>query len=170
MNMNEYLAVPATADDVDAVAKILDDARAFMRSLGNPQWQDGFPGRDFISGKIADGLMYKLMCGDEIAAVFSVLDYDGDYDVIDGKWLTEDNYFVLHTVAVAAEYRGKGCARYIFAHARDMAKERGKASVRMDTHEKNVPMRTLVTSLGFTYCGTLRVRDGKPRVGYEKLV
>lgn len=168
--MNDYKVVPATADDLGEIMNVFAQARAFMGSLKNPQWQDGFPDARFIVEKIANKLMYKLMCGDDIAAVFSVLDYDEDYDVIDGKWLTDGNYFVLHTVAVADKYRGRGCAKFIFAYAADMAGKRGKISVRMDTHEKNLPMRTLVSSLGFTYCGALKVRGGKPRVGYEKLL
>ncbi len=167
---NQYIAEPAVMGDLKAIMQIFAQAREFMSGLGNPQWQDGFPGESFIADKISRGIMYKIMCGGSLAAVFSVLDYDEDYDVIDGKWLTDGNYFVLHTVAVARAFRGKGCARFIFAEAEAMAAARGKISVRMDTHEQNVPMRTLVDCLGYTFCGKLNVCGGKPRIGFEKLI
>lgn len=167
---NQYIVESAAMDDLAEIMQIFAQAREFMGGMGNPQWQDGFPEESFIADKISCGLMYKLMCGDSLAAVFSVLDYDEDYNVIDGKWLTDGNYFVLHTVAVARLFRGRGCARFIFSYAESMAAARGKISVRMDTHEQNVPMRTLVASLGYTFCGKLKVRGGKPRIGFEKLI
>lgn len=169
--MNGYKVMPAETGDLDRIMDIFAQARKFMGELGNPQWQDGFPQKQFIADKIALGIMYKVMCEDDIAAVFSVLDSDEDYGDIDGAWLTEEGeYFVLHTVATAADYRGKGCARFIFSYAEVMAKERGKISVRMDTHEKNIPMRSLVASLGYKYCGSLTVRGGKQRIGFEKIL
>ncbi len=168
--MENLSVLPATMGDLNGIMGVFAQARGYMAELGNPQWGDGFPEAPFISDKIERGLMYKVVSGGQIAAVFSVLDYDGDYDNIDGKWLTRGDYFVLHTVAVANDFRGKGCARFIFARAEDMAAERGKISVRMDTHEQNIPMRTLVGSLGYVYCGKLKVRGGKPRIGFEKLL
>ena len=83
--MNNYTVERAVAEDLDAIMSIFSSARAYMASLGNPQWQDGFPQREFIEGRIRNKVMYKIMCGGDIAAVFSMLEADSDYDKIDGK-------------------------------------------------------------------------------------
>ncbi len=168
--MNNYTVERAVAEDLDAIMSIFSSARAYMTAQGNPQWQDGFPQREFIEGRIRNKVMYKIMCGGDIAAVFSMLDADSDYDKIDGKWLTDGSYFAVHNVAVAENYRGKGCARYMFAHVLNEAAARGKDSVRVDTHEKNLPMRTLLNSLGFSCCGIVLVGGNKIRIAFEKLV
>ncbi len=160
----------AGMSDMDAVAEVFRQARAFMASLGNPQWQDGFPDADFLKDNISAGNFRLVLSSGETAAVFSVLDYDSDYDVIEGEWLTAGNYLALHTVAVADKFRGAGLARFILKNIADVARSLGKTSVRMDTHEKNLPMQRLMLSEGFELCGKLEVRNGKKRIGFEKLV
>lgn len=168
--MNEYTVEPAAMGDLEKITEIFAAARAFMAEQGNPQWSDGFPDGAFLSKKIADGNMYKLTCGGCIAAAFSVLEHDEEYERIDGAWLTDGNYFAVQTIAVSPSFRGKGCARYIFSATQTMASKRQKVSIRMSTHEKNIPMRTLVQSLGFTCCGTINVGGNQPRIAYEKLI
>ena len=86
--------------------------------------------------------------------------YTDKYEKIDGKWLNDGAYLAVHTVAVGAKFRGMGVAKFIFANAFAMAGEGGMASVRVDTHQRNAPMRALLSSLGFVCCGGLTVRDG----------
>ena len=41
----------------------------------------------------------------------------------------------------------------------------------MDTHIMNLPMRSLLTSQGFTECGTITlIRDCSTRIAYERLL
>lgn len=164
-------AVAAQAADLDEIMNIFDGARAFMGSLGNPQWQDGYPFRADIEERIVSGHMYKIMCGGRIAAVFSAFSSDEDYKASDIKWLTgEGEYLVIHNVAVSQNFRGQGFGRAVFAEAEDMARARAKKSVRLDTHEKNVPMRSLAASLGYTCLGVVLIRGNRKRLAYEKLI
>ena len=162
----------AELSELNKIMEIYVAAQKFMEHNGNPQWPAGFPDRVDVTGGILGGILYTVTCGGKISAVFSAMNYDGDYDAIEGKWLTSGNYLAVHRVAVSQEFRGKGAGKYILDYAAaDIAKKRGRASIRMDTHEKNAHMRGLITGRGFTECGTIRLmRDGSPRVAYEKLL
>ncbi len=166
----EYEYRQATADDLQAVKDIYVSAQEFMERNGNPQWGRGFPNETDIAGGVYGGIIYVVTCRGETAAVFSVVNYDADYDEIDGKWLTESNYLAVHRVAVSENFRGKGAARYIVdCAAAEIARERGRMSLRFDTHEKNAPMLGLLSTSGFTRCGKICLgRDGSERIAFEK--
>ncbi|MDE7330269.1 MAG: GNAT family N-acetyltransferase, partial [Clostridia bacterium] len=151
--------------ELDEIMNIYVAAQQFMQKNGNPQWPAGFPDRLDVTGGILGGVLYTVRSGGEIAAVFSAVNYDGDYDGIEGEWLTRGNYLAVHRVAVADKFRGKGAGKYILDTAAvDIAKKRGRGSIRMDTHEKNAHMRGLIKGRGFTECGIIRLmRDGSPR-------
>lgn len=163
-----------TADisELEGIMEIYSAAQAFMEKNGNPQWPKGFPDRVDITGGILGGILYSVHSDGKLAAVFSAVNYDGDYDEIDGRWLTDGNYLAVHRVAVAESCRGSGAAKFIVGTAaEEIARSRGRESIRMDTHEKNAPMRSLLEKQGFTQCGTVRLyRDLSSRIAFEKKI
>jgi hypothetical protein len=54
-------------------------------------------------------------------------------------------------------------------HAAQYAQMRGKASLRIDTHQGNIVMRRMLEKQGFTYCGVIHLPSGAPRVAYERI-
>ena len=162
----------AKIEDLNEAMRIYADAQSFMEANGNPQWPAGFPGKVDVTGGILGGILYTVTYDGEIAAVFSAMNYDGDYDEIEGEWLTSGNYLAVHRVAVSDKFRGKGAAKYILETAApDIARKRGRGSIRMDTHEKNAHMQGVITGRGFTRCGVIHLmRDGSSRAAYEKLI
>ena len=143
-----------------------------MAEHGNPQWAKGFPDENDVRGGIYGGILYCVVANCEIAAVFAVVNHDGNYDEIEGKWLTEGNYLAVHRVAVSEKYRGLGAAKFVVGYAaEELARVRGRKSIRIDTHEMNKPMRSLLSSQGFTECGIVYVsRDYSQRIAYEKIL
>ncbi len=162
----------AEPSDLEDIMNIYRTAQAYMESYGNPQWRRGFPDDNDVLGGIYGGIIFVVRYNGETAAVFSAVNYDRDYDVIDGKWLTDGNYLAVHRVAVSEKYRGKGAAKYILDRAAvEIAVSRGKGSLRFDTHEKNTPMRGLLLSRGFTVCGTVNLfRDDTSRIAFERII
>lgn len=162
----------ADISDLNAIMDIYTRAQAFMEAHGNPQWQKGFPDRTDIRGGIYGGILYAVLEGDDIAAVFSAVNHESNYDAIDGNWLTAGNYLAVHRVAVAEAFRGRGAAKYaVGVAAGEIARLRGRGSLRMDTHERNEPMLRLLLSQGFTRCGTIHIfRDETARIAFEKIL
>lgn len=162
----------AVISECKEITAIYASAQAYMEAHGNPQWVKGFPDENDIRGGIFGGILYCVMSGGEIAAVFAAVNHDGNYDEIEGEWLTKGNYLAIHRVAVTEKFRGSGAAKYILNYAaEEMARTRGRTSIRIDTHEMNKPMRSLLGTQGFTECGIVYIsRDYSKRLAYEKIL
>ena len=95
--------------------------------------------------------------------------FDGEpaYDAIDGQWLTDEPYVLVHRIAVADEERGRGVAAEFLHRVETLAQERGVKAFRIDTNFDNQTMLRLLERTGFTYCGKVVYRSGE-RLAYEK--
>lgn len=176
MSCNNYVRRTAVSGDIAAIKALFCLARDFMAEQGNPQWQDGYPYDDVVQNFVNGGNFRILEIGGKVAAVYSVFDSDGEYDDIKGRWLTDGedgknkNYLTVHTLAVSPLFRGQGLAKAAFREAEEEARVSGKASIRMDTHIKNLPMQKLLSSQGFTYCGTIKSRGEGAFICFEKVL
>ncbi|MDO4404425.1 MAG: N-acetyltransferase [Atopobiaceae bacterium] len=151
----------ATQADVPVILDIYAGARAFMRRTGNPtQWPDGYPGIDDVLNDIEEGKLYVCVTGEKVFAVFFLADGpDPTYAHIDGRWLNDEPYSVIHRIAARV---GTGAGRYCIQRVCDSVQ-----NLRIDTHEDNLPMRHVLRSLGFVECGTIICNDGTPRIAYQ---
>ena len=158
--------------ELKEITKIYASAQAFMEAQGNPQWVKGFPDENDVRGGILGGILFCVIAENEVAAVFAAVDHDGNYDEIEGSWLTKGNYLAVHRVAVSEKYRGSGAAKFVLNYAaEELARSREKTSIRIDTHEMNKPMRSLLATQGFTECGNVYIsRDYSQRIAYEKIL
>lgn len=151
-------------EELSRVMAIYASARAFMVATGNPdQWADGYPHEALIRSDIAAGKSYVCVENEEILAVFY---YDTGIDptyvhIENGAWLNDEPYGVIHRIAVAVQ--GRGVVRFCF----DWALERC-GNLKIDTHEKNLPMQKALAKAGFTACGTIYIETGDPRIAYQK--
>lgn len=176
MSCNNYVRRTAVSGDIAAIKALFCLARDFMAEQGNPQWRDGYPYDDVVQNFVNGGNFRILEIGGKVAAVYSVFDSDGEYDDIKGRWLTDGedgknkNYLAVHTLAVSPLFRGQGLAKAAFKEAEEEARSNGKASIRMDTHIKNLPMQKLLSSQGFTYCGTIKSRGEGAFICFEKVL
>jgi len=168
-------ARPAEMRDFDSIMTLIAHARAAIRSLGIDQWQDGYPEPEVIAGDIEKGIGRVFEAEGRIAGYMVPLsDPEPIYDRLDGHWLSEGRpYLTVHRMAIDDGYRGTGLSVKMFAYAEGLAREKGLASVRADTHRGNIAMRRLLDKCGFAYCGEVSypVTAGDPiRVAYEKIL
>lgn len=176
MSCNNYVRRTAVSGDIAAIKALFCLVRDFMAEQGNPQWQDGYPYDDVVQNFVSGGNFRILEIGGKVAAVYSVFDSDGEYDDIEGRWLTDGedvknkNYLAVHTLAVSPLFRGQGLAKAAFREAEEEARLKCKNSIRMDTHIKNLPMQKLLSSQGFTYCGTIKSRGEGAFICFEKVL
>ena len=160
--------------DIDTIMQILSEARGRIGRLGIDQWQYGYPTRDIVAEDI--NLRRSFIARDDngsICAVFTMLD-DGEptYEKIyDGEWIAEGKpYVAVHRIAVAGDKLKKGIASAVMSGVEEHAKTIGYASVRIDTHVGNIPMRGMLEKNGYKCCGTIYLSDGESRCAYEKIV
>ena len=169
---------PATEADLPAVLPVFEAAKAIMRADGNhEQWgAPGFPGDALLLHDIARGGGYVIEsvipsegsfvipseAKESIVAYFALFPSpEPTYEYIDGAWLTDEPYGVIHRIASYPDVHGI-CAAII-----DFAAKRYR-HIRIDTHRDNRIMRHLIESAGFTYCGVIWLPDGTERLAYER--
>lgn len=166
----------AKQEHLTVLCKITEDAKAQLKRLDLDQWQKGYPNEAVWASDIEKGISRVAVENGEVLGAFMFQTApEVSYAKIDGAWLTSGTtYASLHRVCVAEESKGKGVAGAMFRHAFDLAKQAGLPSVRIDTHEGNLPMRRALEKAGFTLCGTIYLvggsEDGDLRVAYEKIL
>jgi GNAT superfamily N-acetyltransferase len=114
---------PATAGDAAIIWEILQEAIERRRLDGSKQWQDGYPNIYTINDDIQKGIGYVLVNEDDIIAYAALIFNDEPaYDHIDGAWLTNGDFLVVHRVAVTDKVLGKGIATLFFQEMETFAK------------------------------------------------
>jgi DNA ligase (NAD+) len=141
-----------TPADLENVMEIYAYARQAMKEAGNPhQWGDRHPNRTLIEEDIRTGLSYVYENDGNIAAVFYFnIAAEPTYTHIDGQWLNDKPYGVVHRIARTRNAKGAGafCLEWCFAQCHNL---------RIDTHVDNKPMIKVLERLGYTYCGVIRL-------------
>ena len=156
-----------TLDDLDAVMKVYAEGREIMVECGNlDQWPEGYPHREIIGKDIAAGNSYVCVTLDEILAVFYLsTEPEKTYNVIDGAWLNDEPYGVIHRIARIKSEKAKGVGKFCLDWSFRQTK-----NIRIDTHEDNAPMRKLLEELGYVYCGIIWIETGAKRMAFQKIV
>ncbi len=162
----------AEKKDIDRIMQIIADARESIGRLGIDQWQYGYPTRDIVKEDILLERSFVVVENDEICATFALMLHgEPTYKKIYcGAWISDGEYLALHRIAIDSNHRRRGIAEKIIAFLSEFGVENGYSSVRVDTHEGNIPMRKMLEKNGFEYCGAIHLLDGQPRVAYEKLI
>ena len=144
----------ATKDDIPQLMPLFEAASRGLRQMRVNQWQNGYPQPELIANDIANGVSYLL---------------EPTYNYIEGKWLTDEEAFVvIHRQTIRPDRRGQRLSDLFFGYAEQLCRERGVRSMRIDTHEGNLPMQRAVERYGFVRCGVIYLDNGDPRLAYEK--
>ena len=153
----------ATMAQLPEILALYAKARIFMAQNGNPdQWGTNYPPEEMIRRDIETGKSYVNLKGGKLCAVFYfAVEEDPTYGYIAGAWLNSRPYGVIHRIAVGES--GKGVAAECFRFAYERCQ-----NLRIDTHEKNIPMQHCLAKNGFSRCGIIYLEDGDPRIAYQK--
>ena len=154
----------AEISQLPEILSIYASARNFMAQTGNPtQWGTSEPPEDRVRKDILEGKCYLNCDGEKILAVFYfALEEDPTYSHIDGAWLNDAPYGVVHRIAVGES--GRGIAAQCFDFAMTYCD-----NLRIDTHENNIPMHRCLAKNGFHRCGVIYLENGDPRIAYQKV-
>ena len=153
----------ATRDDLGAIRNIYNIAKQFMRDHGNPtQWDNNYPSDELLLHDIELNRLYVIEADNCIHAVFVLTSGpDPTYGYIEGNWLNDSPYFVIHRIA------SDNTLHHVLAIVLDYSRSM-TSSVRIDTHKDNTVMQHLLIKNGFAHCGTIYLDDWSPRLAYQK--
>ena len=160
----------ASPSEIPEIWRILQQAIKRRKEDGSKQWQDGYPNPDVIQRDIEKEAAYILTTGETIVGYCAVLINDEpQYEKIIGKWLSNDDYIVVHRVAISEKHLGKGLAKKLFEFIETYALDKNIHSIKADTNFDNPAMMNIFEKLGYSFCGEVYFK-GKPRKAYEKLL
>ena len=164
MKMEIHHATPA---DIPRMMEIYAFARTFMAEHGNSnQWgRTNWPPETLIASDIASNHSYVCVDAGRVVGTFCFIygkDIEPAYHTIDGAWLDDSPYGVIHRIAGDGSVKGIGtfCIEWAWKQC---------FHLRIDTHGDNYVMQNLLKKSGFIHCGTIYVeQDDDPRIAYEK--
>lgn len=156
--------VAAKEADLPRILEIYDIAKAYMRASGNPnQWNGAYPDPETLQEDIRKQQLYVYRKNGIIHGVFVLLlEEEPTYAYIEnGSWRPETPYGTIHRLAGDGEVKG------LFAKC--VAFCEGKVQyLRADTHFDNHTMQHLLEKNGFERRGIIYLKNGDPRIAYQK--
>ena len=119
-------------------------------------WQRGkYPTVDTARQALEAGTLYV---GEEDGFLWGVVNLNGiqlpEYDAIPWAIPAERNQVaVIHTLCIHPVRAGRGLARRMVAFCEEETRRQGKAVMRLDTWEGNLPANRMYPVLGYRYAG-----------------
>ncbi|WP_415306515.1 GNAT family N-acetyltransferase [Clostridium perfringens] len=162
----------ANISDLDQIVEIIELSKKYLKETKVDQWQDGYPAKEDLRRDIESGNSYVLTNKDEIVAT-TVISLDGEStynSIFNGEWITNEEYIVMHRVAVHDKYKGKGIFKELIKEAESLALNKGISSMKIDTHRDNISMQRAVVKNDFKRCGIIYLGDGSERIAFEKVL
>ena len=101
-------------EDLKPLLPLYEKSRQLMKEAGNAsQWGDGYPSEERLMMDLAQESLYKVLVNDQIIGGFMFgLGPEEEYKSLEGSWLNESPYFVIHRITAP---EAKGVTREIFA-------------------------------------------------------
>ena len=160
----------STIGDIPNIMNIFKQAQSYFKENEIDQWQNNYPNEEVISNDIKNNDSYVMISDDKIiATIYASFDEEKTYNKIyDGKWLNNDDYCVIHRIAVDNSYKGQGVFYKLIQNVETLCNTKGIHTIKVDTHEDNITMQNTLKKNGFKYCGVIYLEDGDKRVAFQK--
>ncbi|MGL5540530.1 MAG: GNAT family N-acetyltransferase [Erysipelotrichaceae bacterium] len=161
----------ATLEDVTTIVAMIEEAKAFLKSNGVPQWQADYPNAQTVRQDILAHQSYVWEeAGEVVGSMMLSFEKEVTYDVVyQGAWRQEGPYAVIHRLVVADCAKGKGVSGKLFAAAKALSLDHEVHMIRIDTHEVNHAMQRTLQKNGFVCIGTIHLIDHEPRLAFDWL-
>lgn len=165
-----YNLRPATETDASRIWEIIQQAKAQMYRENKQQWDESYPALEHIAADISNGYAFVL-CNEGNIIAYAAVVFDGEptYQNIQGHWLSDQPYVVIHRLAVAEEMKKRGIATIFMQEVEKLCIKKDVHSFKVDTNFDNFYMQKILEKCGFTYCGEITFQGGS-RLAYEKII
>ncbi len=160
--------VKATINDTKKAMQIINMAKKHLKEQDIDQWQNGYPDINCITNDTQSERGF-FVCENEEILAYLYIDFSGEpaYENIDGEWLCNEKYVVVHRMAISENARGKRLSAEIFRLVEDFAKKQGVYYFRVDTDEANLKMQHILKKNGFEYRGKICF-DNSEKIAFDK--
>jgi GNAT superfamily N-acetyltransferase len=172
MIMSKKLTIrKTTKKDSPWVVESIDACRPIMAAYDSDQWQGKEPSMKTIQKDIESKQSYLLMDEKVRLGGVTIMDHDDAYDrLIKGQWLNDESYLVLHRFFIHPDFQGKKFGKSFLMAIEALVRQQGYQNIRLDTHERNVPMRGLLSSMAYQEVGQAWLPHVGMRLVYHKVL
>ena len=156
-SMNNMKLHQATHQDFEKVKNAyIDIINNTPNMEQHARWVYGkHPTDEIIQSYIEEQAMYFLEHDAEVAAVMA-LTMSQDEDYHDIHWAIpchDEEVAVVHILAVTPAFQKQGLGNKIIQEAINLAKEKGKKAIRLDSMTSNTPAHHMYQKMGFQQRG-----------------
>lgn len=143
METSEIRIVNTTAEDINFVYWLFEEAINYQKKNGYPAWKNY--DKEALRAEIENHLQYKILRGEDVLGIFSIAYADpgtwGEYDT--------GSALFLHRTISNPNFKGSKTFGKIKDWAIHFAKQKGLQYIRMDTWSDNPDLIEFYKSHGF---------------------
>lgn len=173
MSKPEITIRKATVEDLPFIAETIPLVIAFMRQIGNEQWDDTYPLVSDFTEDIHNGTCYMFLVNGASAGFLTLDQFQRDC-YLNVKWGHDDSIypaFIVHRFCVNPAFHGLGIARAMLPLVEATAKSLGGGQIRIDSYSKNGRMLYTIETSGYTQRGYfMNPARPLPYHCYDKLI
>ncbi len=170
MTLSKYKLNIATQKEIAWIMQAIDLCRPILAAQQSDQWQGKEPSFKTIENDIKNKHFYLLSDKHNLIGGAALLSKDDAYDhLLSGSWLNQDPYQVIHRFFIHPQFHGKKLGKILLTGIEDIVWQKGITNIRVDTHEKNSPMRGLLKSIGYLEVGRVNLPLAGERLVYHKV-
>ncbi len=170
MAMSKYRVINATVNDILWIMQAIELCRPILASQQSDQWQGKEPSLKTIQNDVKQKQFYLLKNRNQSIGGAALLSKDDAYDhLMSGSWLNQDPYIVIHRFFVHPTFHGQKLGKVLLTCIEDLVWASGTQNIRLDTHERNAPMRGLLKSLNYVEVGRVNLPQAGERLVYHKV-
>lgn len=145
---------PADLSDIQEIMGIIQNVCREMRLEGNPQWDETYPQAVDFEKDIQKRELFISEIDGRVGG-FLCINHHEPEEYAQIKWSSYQRPLVLHRMAVASEFRGRGAGAALLGFAEEFARKNGVAYLRSDTNSLNPKMNALFQKMGYTFVGQM---------------
>jgi GNAT superfamily N-acetyltransferase len=170
MTLSKFSLKIAQPKNIAWIMHSIDLCRPILAAQQSDQWQGKEPSLMTIRLDVQHHRYHLFLKDHTVIGGAALLSKDDAYDhLLSGSWLNQEPYIVIHRFFIHPEFQGKKLGKLFLSAIETKVWNQGIRNVRVDTHEKNLPMRGLLTSLGFLEVGRVNLPLAGERLVYHKV-
>jgi GNAT superfamily N-acetyltransferase len=171
MIKSKYLLTLATHSHRDWIVRQIEGCRLQMARHGSGQWQGKEPSIATIEEDIRYQRYYVLFEDQQPCGGAALMKHEPGYDhLLEGQWLNQDTYRVIHRFFIAPSYQGRQLSKMLLTQLEQQVQEQHVDNIRLDTHALNQPMRGLLARQHYLHVGKAWLPQAGERLVYHKVL
>lgn len=171
MKLSKETVRIATKNDIPFIMEGIAQAKMQLRSHQSGQWQFGEPSEKTIQHDVELQQYWVLIFENVLIGGCALLFHETAYDQLHkGQWLNNDPYGVIHRFYIHPKYQQKAFGIKLLHAIETKVLSLAIHNVRIDTHERNIPMRKMLEKMHYQHVGEAWLFQAGMRFVYHKVI